>query len=50
MLHHASFNARDPQAVASVLAEMLVAPRFVRRRRHFLRAHGLSASATISAR
>ncbi|MER9411470.1 MULTISPECIES: hypothetical protein [unclassified Mesorhizobium] len=25
MLHHASFNARDPQAVASVLAEMLVA-------------------------
>ncbi|MBW8910190.1 MAG: hypothetical protein JF620_14460, partial [Mesorhizobium sp.] len=25
MLHHASFNARDPQAVATVLAEMLVA-------------------------
>ncbi|MES0044479.1 hypothetical protein [Mesorhizobium sp. M0091] len=25
MLHHASFNARDQQAVASVLAEMLVA-------------------------
>lgn len=25
MLHHASFNARDTQAVAGVLAEMLVA-------------------------